>query len=410
MGTFTVTGDWTAQGNLSGSAVFIPQPESAGSVVSTTISEGVLNTSLSVIDGRYLATFIDLALDGSPGVINSFAFECPTAGATVDLNTTASPAPVFPVGANPALGTFTVTGGWSGVSGDVLFIPQPETAGTAVATTITNGSLSATLPVIIGDYLTVFLHLTRNGLPGSIASFAFMSPSDGATVDLNTTAWPQPVFPVIQELSGTFTATGDWSSAGDVSGTVIFMPMPATAGEVTAVALTNGALDTTVPMIAGTYLVLFEGITLNGDPVTINGFALTCPSVNTTVNLNTVSSPPAIIQINTPPSLGTFTVSGSWTFPDPVSGTVLFVPEPETSGTPVVATITNGLLAATLPVIEGSYAVVFLGVARNGLPGTIKRFSFESPSADTSVNLNTTVSPAPVYTPTYWNPGIEESP
>lgn len=92
MTTFTVTGDWTAQGTVQGDVMFYPRPASAGEAVAAQIVDGVLNASLPVISGSYLVAFNGVTLNGALGTIESFMFPSPSGG-SLDLNTIASPPP-----------------------------------------------------------------------------------------------------------------------------------------------------------------------------------------------------------------------------------------------------------------------------------------------------------------------------
>lgn len=305
-------------------------------------------------------------------------------------------------------GTFTAVGDWSAqgdLTGSVLFLPQPPSAGAAMSAPISDGLMSAALPPIAGNYLVVFVDLALNGARGQINSFAFVSPSAGWTVNFNTNTWPRPIFPIATPpFLGTFAVTGDWSADGDVSGSAVFIPQPASAGLVEIAAISNGVVSTTLPVIDGIYLTLFQDIELGGVAEAINSFAFASPSANATVNLNTASSPPAVLQVDTPPSLGTFTVTGDWSRQGNLAATVMFLPQPESAGSPAVVAISNGVLFATLPVIDGNYEVIFLAPTLRGTGGTINGFAFASPSANTSVNLNTVAWPAPVFTGPTWRP------
>lgn len=92
MTTFTVTGNWTGQGTVEGTAFFYPQPATAGSAQTATISAGELSTTLPVITGAYLVEFNNVTLNGVLGSINSFEFPSPASG-TVNLNSIVSPPP-----------------------------------------------------------------------------------------------------------------------------------------------------------------------------------------------------------------------------------------------------------------------------------------------------------------------------
>lgn len=97
MTTFTVTGDWTAQGDVNGNVNFYPRPSSAGAPVGADISSGTLSVELPVIDGSYLVAFNGVTLNGALGVIESFVFPALTGG-TISLNTIVSPPPNVLIG------------------------------------------------------------------------------------------------------------------------------------------------------------------------------------------------------------------------------------------------------------------------------------------------------------------------
>lgn len=92
MTTFSVTGDWTSQGDVEGNIVFYPQPSSAGSPATATISAGLLSTTLTAITGSYLAVFSAVTINGAAATIESFQFASLASG-TLVLTTAASPPP-----------------------------------------------------------------------------------------------------------------------------------------------------------------------------------------------------------------------------------------------------------------------------------------------------------------------------
>lgn len=92
-----------------------------------------------------------------------------------------------------------------------------------------------------------------------------------------------------------FTATGNWTSQGNVVGVVTFAP--STGASVTTGTITNGTLSVSVPVISGNYLVTFTGVTVNGVPGTIAPFDFVSPSSSVTVSLNAIAGPsPTVVS------------------------------------------------------------------------------------------------------------------
>jgi hypothetical protein len=87
--------------------------------------------------------------------------------------------------------SFSATGGWAGISGTVVFTPQPSSAGNPVVVQLDgSGDVSVDLPVIAGLYLVQFSNLVGPGGAESINPFAFECPEHA--IDLNVIAGPAP--------------------------------------------------------------------------------------------------------------------------------------------------------------------------------------------------------------------------
>lgn len=133
MTTFTVTGDWTDQGegDVDGTVYFYPQPASAGSPASAPIAAGTLSTTLPVITGSYLVVFNGITLDGVIGQIASFKFASLASG-TLDLRAAVSPSPTV------------VTTGTTAVETLTPILP----ASTAISSAVTLASSSSAAPIV----------------------------------------------------------------------------------------------------------------------------------------------------------------------------------------------------------------------------------------------------------------------
>ena len=100
-----------------------------------------------------------------------------------------------------------------------------------------------------------------------------------------------------------FTVTGSWTSQGTVNGTVSFTPIPASAGTPASATISASSLSTTLPVIAGSYLVNFQGMTLNGLAGVVENFVFASPQSAVSVSLNSISSTAAqVVTATTPPS------------------------------------------------------------------------------------------------------------
>jgi hypothetical protein len=86
----------------------------------------------------------------------------------------------------------------------------------------------------------------------------------------------------------------------------------------------------------------------------------------------------------------TFTVSDTWADQGDVEGTVTFTPYPAGVGDPIVAQITDGVLAANLlvgAVVGVQYAVAFTDVMWNGWPAEIGGLAFPAPTTSKTISL-----------------------
>lgn len=88
----------------------------------------------------------------------------------------------------------------------------------------------------------------------------------------------------------TFTATGDWTAQGSVQADVMFYPRPASAGQAVAAQIVDGVLSAALPVISGSYLVAFDGVTLNGALGVIESFVFPSPTGGT-LDLKAIASP-----------------------------------------------------------------------------------------------------------------------
>jgi hypothetical protein len=87
--------------------------------------------------------------------------------------------------------SFNATGGWAGISGTVVFTPQPASAGNVVRVRLDgSGDVTVNLPVIAGMYLVQFSNLRGPDGAESINPFAFECPEHA--IDLNVIAGPAP--------------------------------------------------------------------------------------------------------------------------------------------------------------------------------------------------------------------------
>lgn len=108
MTNFTVTGDFSAQGNVTGVVTFLPSTGVAATTAA--ITNGTFSASVPCITGSYTVVFSQMYLNTVPASVSAFNFTSPSSAVTLPISGLVGPAP-----------TVTVAGG---LTPSPVFVPQ----------------------------------------------------------------------------------------------------------------------------------------------------------------------------------------------------------------------------------------------------------------------------------------------